>query len=403
MKTLCKILATATLLLSACCPNAVSAALTVPQTSEATIHASPLARGEIAYIAEDGAATAYIGSDAGPLRVSDPATLRGSHPVPVPADRYTIVPDSSWSAVSNGFKLAAQGVTARLVVTSVDGAAIANVRYRVDAASSSMMPADMAVTVTYNGSTVILDCSLSETASYATITDITPQRYAFADRDAGNDLTATKFMLHDSLGDIDFADLRRWARDLYNGNRGEDWSAYPATKTAKLAGQALRFDAGGAYVARVVSATNLALQVNGYSVMEFNRVPGTSTQGSFTVTSLDVPPGHSTVTIGYTTSILGFDYTLLRVKTCDDLREGDWTYVDSSRCTATADTVTITGCSDSVAFFKLDYDGVASEDIKVVFRAPVTIESALYLRGEDNVLYKITVNAGVISATAQTE
>ena len=71
--------------------------------------------------------------------------------------------------------------------------------------------------------------------------------------------------------------------------------------------------------------------------------------------------------------------------------------------TATADTVTITGCSDSVAFFKLDYDGVASEDIKVVFRAPVTIESALYLRGEDNVLYKITVNAGVISATAQTE
>ena len=387
------------------CLFAASAAcaLTVPQTSEATIHASPLARGEVAYIAEDGGATAYVGSDVGPLRVSDPATLHGSRLVPVSADRYTIVPDSSWTTVSNGFKLATQNVTARLVVTSVDGAAIANIRYRVDAVSASMMPADMAVAVTYNGSTVILDCRLTETASYATITDITPQRYAFADRDAENDLTATKFMLHDSLGDIDFGDLRRWARDLYNGNRGEDWAAYPATKPAKLAGQPLRFDAGGAYVARVESETNLALKVNGYSAMEFLRVPGTTTQGSFTITSLDMPGDHATVTIGYTTSILGFDYTLLRVKTCDDLREGDWTYVDSSRCTATADTVTITGCSDSVAFFKLDYDGVASEDIKVVFRAPVTIESALYLRGEDNVLYKITVNAGAITATAQTE
>ena len=35
--------------------------------------------------------------------------------------------------------------------------------------------------------------------------------------------------------------------------------------------------------------------------------------------------------------------------------------------------------------------------------APVTIEGGLYLRGTDNVLYRITVNAGVISATAQTE
>lgn len=382
---------------------ATACALTVPRTSEATIKASPLQRGELAYIVDSDTATAYIGTDAGPLRVSDPSTLRGSRLVPVQTDRFTIVPDSNWTAVSNGWKLADQSVTARLVVTSVDGADIANIRYRVDAVSSSMMPADMAVTVTYNGSTAILDCRLSNTASYATITEITPLRYAFADRDAENDLTATKFMLHDSLGDIDFADLRRWARDLYNGNRGEDWAAYSATKPAKLAGQPLRFDKNGAYVARVESETNLTLKVNGYSAMEFARVPGTTTQGSFTITSLDVPPDHATVTIGYTSSILGFNYTLLRVLTCDDLREGVWGYVDTSRVTATPETVTITGCSGSVAFFKLDYDGVASEDIKVVFRAPVTIESALYLRGEDNVLYKITVNAGAITATAQTE
>lgn len=399
MKTKFKHLAIAVLLLSACCLTARDA-LTVPRTSEATIHASPLARGEIAYIAEDGAATAYIGSDAGPLRVSDPSTLRGSRLVPVQSDRFTVVPDANWTATSNGWKLATQGVTARLVVTSVDGADIADVSYQDEVASASMMPASIAVTVTRNGSTAILDCQLSNTATFGTIFNITPMRHAFADRDTENDLTAIKFVLRDNLGDIDFADLRRWARDLYNGNRGEDWSAYPATKPAKLAGQPLCFDAGGAYVARVVSATNLALQVNGYSVMEFNRVPGTSTQGSFTITSLDVPGDHATVTIGYTTSILGYDYTLLRVLTCDDLREGVWGYVDTSRCTATASTVTITGCSGGVVFFKLAYDGIASEDIKVVFRSPVTVEGGLYLRGTDNVLYRITVNAGAITATA---
>lgn len=35
--------------------------------------------------------------------------------------------------------------------------------------------------------------------------------------------------------------------------------------------------------------------------------------------------------------------------------------------------------------------------------APVTVEGGLYLRGEDEKLCRITVNAGVISATAQTE
>jgi hypothetical protein len=35
--------------------------------------------------------------------------------------------------------------------------------------------------------------------------------------------------------------------------------------------------------------------------------------------------------------------------------------------------------------------------------APVTVEGGLYLRGADNALYRITVNAGTITATAQPE
>ena len=42
---------------------ATASALTVPRTSEATINASPLQRGEFAYIVDGDAATAYIGTD----------------------------------------------------------------------------------------------------------------------------------------------------------------------------------------------------------------------------------------------------------------------------------------------------------------------------------------------------
>jgi len=379
-----------------------SRAAVLPRTSEATMLASPLERGEAAYVMEgDGTATLYVGDDAGPLRVSDPAALRGVRTVNVPLGKYTVVPDANWSASAshtNGWYLTARG-KARIVVTAVDGADITHLDYRSDAAASGLLPGQMHVSVVYLGASVVIECELDPYAGSGEIWDITPKRKAFGDADAATDLTAVRYSLIDEIGEFDFAHLRAWARDLYNGNRGEDWAAYPAAKPVRLAGKAVRFDAGGAYVARVESETNLTLRVNGYTAMEFTRVPGTTTQGSFTITSLDVPGDHATVTIGYTTSILGFDHTLLRVLTCNDLNEADWTYVDTSRCTVTADTVTITGCSDSVAFFKLSYDGIASEDIKVVFRSPVTFENALYLRGEDSKLYRITVNGGTITAT----
>ena len=378
-----------------------SAALTVPRTSEATIHASPLARGEIAYIAEDGAATAYIGSDTGPLRVSDPSTLRGSRLVPVPADRFTVVPDTNWvTAASNGWTLATQGVTARLVVTSVDGADIAEVRYTVHAVQAGLMAADMSVQITYNGSTAILDCHITEYTASATIVDITPMRYAFGDRDVVNDLTSNRFELKDALGEFDFADLRRWTRDLYNGNRGEDWAAYNAKKRVNLAGNALRFDAGGHFLARMNASTNLSVEVEGFRAMEFTHGRDPTATGTLAVGDITVAADHSSVTLTYTAAIDGFDTSLLRVKESHDLNDGEWDFLDPARYTVTASTVTIAGDGSKAAFYRLWYNGVDSAAFEVVFRASVRLESALYLRGTDNVLYRITVNAGAITATA---
>lgn len=381
---------------------ATASALTVPRTSEATINASPLQRGEFAYIVDGDAATAYIGTDAGPLRVSDPSTLRGSRLVDVPVGKFTVVPDSNWTATSNGWTLASQNVTARLVVTSVDGGDIADVGYKVDAISTGLFAADLDVQFTYNGATVILDCKLTDVTASATIYNITPTRRAFGDRDIVNDLAANRFTLTDKLGTFDLYDLRRWTRDLYNGNRGEDWAAYKAKKRVNLAGNALRFDDDGHYFARMNAHTNLAVVVDGAGVMEFTTGRGTIATGTLAITNVNAK-GLPVLIVGYTADIQDFNPALLRVQRRGDLCEDEWEFMDPARYTATADTVTISGCGEKHEFYRLWYNGLETSAFEVVFRASVRLESALYLRGEDNVLYKITVNAGVISATAQTE
>jgi len=383
------------------CLFAASAAcaLTVPQTSEATINASPLQRGEFAYIVDGDAATAYIGTDAGPLRVSDPSTLRGSRLVEVPVGKFTVVPDSNWTATSNGWTLASQNVTARLVVTSVDGGDIADVGYKVDAISIGLFAAGLDVQFTYNGATVILDCKLTDVTASATIYNITPTRRAFGDHDIVNDLAANRFTLTDKLGTFDLYDLRRWTRDLYNGNRGEDWAAYNAKKRVNLAGQVLRFDAGGHFLARMNASTNLSVEVEGFRAMEFTHGRDPTASGTLAVGDITVAADRSSVTLTYTAAIDDFDTSLLRVKESHDLNDGEWDFLDPARYIVTASTVTITGDGSKAAFYRLWYNGVDSAAFEVVFRASVRLESALYLRGTDNVLYRITVNAGTITAT----
>lgn len=382
--------------------SALLATTYTPRTSEATMLASPLAAGETAYVAEDdGTATAYIGADAGPLRVSDPASLRGFRTVPVPDGKYTVVPDANWVASptrTNGWTLADQGVTARIVVTAVDGSDITDVDFKSEAAADSIMPASMIVRPKILGATVVFECSLESTAASGTIWDIVPKRPAFGDRAAVTDLSAVRFMLEDTLGDFDFCDLRRWTRDLYNGNRGEDWADYAAKNNVKLGGRTLRFDGSNVYTMGMGAQTNLAINVMGLNAVEIYRGEGADVAGTISNTAIAV--SSSTVTISYTTTIANFDASLLRVQRNPDLVQGDWEFLDMSRYTVSGSTVTITRLPDAAHDnYRLWYDGVTSSSVECVFRCSARFESALYLRGEDNKLYRISVSGGAISAT----
>ena len=55
--------------------------------------------------------------------------------------------------------------------------------------------------------------------------------------------------------------------------------------------------------------------------------------------------------------------------------------------------------SADTRFFKVYYNGAIVDTCEVVVNAPIRLNDALYLKGEDSVVYRITVNAGAISAT----
>ncbi len=177
---------------------AAHAATSIPRTSEATMLASPLERGETAYVMEnDGTATLYVGDDAGPLRISDPSALRGVRTVDVPLGKYTVVPDTNWTASAthtNGWNLAAR-VPARIVVTAVDGADITTLDYKSDTVASGLLPGNMAVKLTYLGATVVIECELDQYSSIVVIWDITPKRNAFCDHAASTYLSSFIFTL----------------------------------------------------------------------------------------------------------------------------------------------------------------------------------------------------------------
>ena len=83
----------------------------------------------------------------------------------------------------------------------------------------------------------------------------------------------------------------------------------------------------------------------------------------------------------------------LRIATLDT---NSWT-----TCTASyADGEINVTCSDTYRFFQVFYNGTIMDEFMLTVNAPVKLMNALYLKGEDSVVYQITVSGGVISATA---
>ena len=79
----------------------------------------------------------------------------------------------------------------------------------------------------------------------------------------------------------------------------------------------------------------------------------------------------------------------------------DYTVSDLGDGTGTVSIPWTEAMKKDKGFFMLQYGDKLSDIIRIEFNVPVYVNKGLFLKGEDGVIYKISVNAGVISATAQ--
>lgn len=104
--------------------------------------------------------------------------------------------------------------------------------------------------ITYNGRHAIIEVDVTYTSGngkWCTLSDFSARCKGIGDVEFVNDLTLNKIYIYDDLmneegvsrkrrpGDdelgprgFDLSQLRKWAKHLYDGNRGVDWSKYPA-------------------------------------------------------------------------------------------------------------------------------------------------------------------------------
>lgn len=375
----------------------------LPETSPRTIQTSPLAPGEVAVYQEPylQSATVYVGGSTGELRrVSEPTAIKGYRIEEIPDDDLSISWDSSLS-YTNGCWSVRQG-SGSIVVSTRSGAEITDYSYEGYPSDASISPA--------NAYRVYDECHGSRLVIYLEATgEITAnadslvlRRVAFGDVPTTNDLKRVTYTMHDELGDYDLKDLRKWARDLYNGNRGEDWAKYKPKSNVQMEDKTITFGKDVTrYGIQQSADSNLVVKAGGYDAVSV-KFYGTSTfDGSFAITSFE-GPADGVVTLTYRIDADEFDPSEIHVLYRERLETGSWSELSTSAYTHDGSThaITIPNQTAASGFYRLSYTGTTSNIIEVRFRGTVIVEDALILKGEDDVYYKISVNGGVISATA---
>ena len=377
------------------------AAFYLPETSTRTMEASPLRPGEAAYVRDpQGTATIYIGGNTGDVyRVAEPTGLRGQ--------RVEIVPDAEIAVVSenvvasNGAWYAiGSSTTGTVAFVTRGGESIESFTFDRGEGSAGLSPDTAIIVGNVHGSELrfMLMPHLSE---WCCISNVVCRRAAYGDTPFVNDLTHKRYEMLDELGELELGKLRTWTKNLYNGNRGEDWASYPATNDVRIGTHSVRFGRMGRYGFREDGATNLVLQAGGRAAMTVAFHGISTNASSFAITSIVYED--STVYLTYTIDADNFNLANLAVKTKSNLN-GEWRTLTSSEYTATSSTVVIPDQTGNNNFYQLVYDGQSVTSVlEVRFRGNVVIEDALILKGTDSKFYQITVGAGgTISATEVT-
>ena len=233
--------------------------------------------------------------------------------------------------------------------------------------------------------------------TWACVSNVACSRRAYGDEQTVNDLRRTEYLFEDDLGMWEFNGLRKWVSNLYNGNRGADWSKYPARSGVQLDGNPIFFSGRRRYSIFQDAATNLVVNAGGRNAITVSFRGASGASGSFVATSF--AKTNSTVYIGYTIDADNFDPAYLGVQTCEILNDV-WYDMPPGSYTATANTVTIPNQTSATAFYRLKYGNMTTDALDIRLCGNVIVEDALILKGLDGVYYNLSVSNGVISATA---
>lgn len=381
---------------------AALAATYIPKGNAKQYAASPLEKNEVSWTPAEGGAELFVGGGSGvSLRVVDPAALRGSRVALLPQGAYSVAADPAFTHDPvNGTYTTSSAATNAIIITVPGHYQVTDYSYDVtDPNAAALIPARPYSDIVKDGNTATIYAAKGE-ASSCKIYNIKVYAKAYGDGDGFTDLTHTTFLLKDSLGTYDFANLRDQLLRRYDGNRGQDWYKYDASNAVNLAGSPLRFNRNGDYTMRITANTNLVIQKNEIAAMTISEGAHNGIDYTyFQITQIDATGANGTGTVlTYAHDIVGFDMSALVVQVCADLNEGIWYALAEDEVTVTPDTIVIKPTSARMQCYRLKYYSAISDSVRVTFRGTVVIRDAIVIRGTDGKYYKLKINNGAISA-----
>lgn len=440
-----KLLITAVAALSA--TVSMAAGLYVPQGDNTTLAHEPLHNGEMCWIptvneyqsARYGVrseyeaptntfATLYIGSEKGQsLRVIDGGALRGTVRRELPDSEVSIATDNNvitsgdgvysftnrctW-VNANGTELS--GVTGTIYIVVASRYNIDDIQYnKVVHQGEGIVSGTEYGNIKFDHNRVTINI-LHDMTSRVNISKI-----KVIVREAGeeawvNDLTTRTWLLRDVYGQYDLADLRYWTTHLYDGNRGEHWANYDAVNDIMMNDKRLVFSTNSS-ASIGYNNENLAISMMGIPAMQIWKNAATNNYtGDLRITAVEKKADMYQITFYQTAKNNGipeFDASQLLVQYADSLdgnsdKTINWRYLSNGTDFTVTDYGDGTGIvnvfyniENDKGFYKLVYNGIMTETMKVDFNAPVHIKKGLYLTGDDGIVYRISVSNGVISAT----
>lgn len=380
-----------------------AAAAYLPETSPRTIVTSPLNPGEVAVYSEPTkqTATIYVGGPTGELRrVTEPATLHGYRIEEIPLDELAVTLENVTN-INGQWCVTSRHTTGYVTFHTRGGERIEDYTFNSGMDMDGLNVGTITDTCGENWVRFKIECVNSPRGW---VSDVRIRRIAFGDVKTVNDLRDTTFILRDDIGEIDFTQLRPWARDLYNGNRGEDWAGYKPKCDANMDGKKIVFAEKGRYAMTQDANTNLVVQAGGYDAITVSFRGASGAEGSFRVIAFDIDKNKDQtgdVEIKYTIDADELNTEAIGVEFRESLTSGSWAALPSSAFSVNGNTISIPNhATRSSGFYRVTYGGnVMSNVIEIHMRGKVVVEDELILKGTDDIYYKITVNGGVISAT----